>query len=228
MSRRGRSAQARSAWNTSGVAGQQATEAFIDFLDHSTLSRTEVKAVLDEFERINAREHGYGSAVYTRSLADCFRRLAEREIDDSALEMVMQFGRRILEQELELIPHVETTLAHLNRKYMLTLCTKGDPDEQQIKIDRSGLVRYFHQVEIMPEKDPGAYRDILERLGAQPDEACMIGNSPKSDINPALEIGMSAVFIPHDHTWRLEFQEIDQDHKRLLVLERFVQLVEHF
>jgi putative hydrolase of the HAD superfamily len=207
---------------------EQATEAFVDFLDHSTLGRDEVKAILDDFERVNARQYGYGSAVYTRSLQDCFRQLSERDVDESAIEVVMKIGRRILEQELELIPHVETTLAHLGRDYVLTLCTKGDREEQQIKIDRSGLTQYFHQIEIMAEKDGTAYAGILGRLGARPSDACMVGNSPKSDINPPLQLGMSAVFIPHDHTWQLEHQEVDQAHPRLLVLRRFVELVEHF
>lgn len=207
---------------------ERATEDFVDFLDHSTLSRDDVKAVLDDFERVNARQHGYGAAVYTRSLQDCFRHLVEREIDDSALNIVMQFGRRILQQELELIPHVETTLAALSRDYVLTMCTKGDPEEQQIKIDRSGLVHFFDRIEIMPEKDRDTFGEILERLGASPTEACMVGNSPKSDINPPLELGMAAVFIPHDHTWQLEYQEVDRSHSRLLVLDRFVDLIEHF
>jgi len=207
---------------------EQATEEFIDFLNHSTLSREEVREVLNEFELINSREFGYGSVVYTRSLQDACRHLAEDTIGEGALETVIQFGRRILEQDLELIPHVETTLSHLARTYTLTLCTKGDREEQQLKVDRSGLVPFFHQIEIMSEKDEGAYRAILGRLGACPQEAVMVGNSPKSDINPPLAIGMSAVFIPHDHTWQLEHQDVDLDHPRLLVLERFADLVEHF
>lgn len=207
---------------------ERATEAFMDYLDHSRLSRLEIQAVLDEFERANAREYGYGSKVYTRSLEDCFRHLAERDIDEQALETVLGFGRSILEQDFELIPHVETTLAHLGRRYILTLCTKGDPEEQQIKIDRSGLESCFHRVEIMREKDAATYLDILNRLGTGPEQACMIGNSPKSDINPPLEIGMAAVFIPHDHTWQLEHQVVDDSHPRLLVLERFVDLIQHF
>lgn len=205
-----------------------ATERFIDFLDHSTLSRRQVQEVLDEFERVNAREHGYGSKVYTRSLEACFRQLSEREIDDGSIDTVLQFGRSILEQELELIPHVETTLAHLSRHYLLTMCTKGDPEEQHIKIGRSGLESYFHQIEVMPEKDLMTYQNVLDRLGASPGEACMIGNSPKSDINPPLDLGMFAVFIPHDHTWQLEHQDVDRTHRRLLVLDRFADLIGHF
>lgn len=68
---------------------ERATEAFIDYLDHSTLDRAEIKEILDDFERANARQFGYGSAVYSRSLQDCFRHLAERDIDDTALAAVM-------------------------------------------------------------------------------------------------------------------------------------------
>jgi putative hydrolase of the HAD superfamily len=207
---------------------ERATEQFMDFLDHSTLTRSEIQLVLDEFERANAREHGYGSKVYTRSLEDCYRHLAERNIDESALEQVMRIGASILEQELELIPHVETTLAHLNRHYLITMCTKGDPEEQWIKIDRSGIAHWFHQIEVMREKDMDAYSDILTRLGSSPTEAAMIGNSPKSDINPPLALGMSAVFIPHDHTWQLEHQDVDLTHPRLTVLDRFADLVTLF
>jgi putative hydrolase of the HAD superfamily len=207
---------------------ERATEEFIDFLNHSKLSRDEVRDVLNEFELINSREYGYGSAVYTRSLQDAYRHLVEDNIGEDALETVIQFGRRILEQDLELIPHVETTLSHLARCYTLTLCTKGDREEQQLKVDRSGLAHFFHQIEIMSEKDEEAYGAILGRLGACPQETVMVGNSPKSDINPPLAIGMSAVFIPHDHTWQLEHQDVDHDHPRLLVLERFADLVEHF
>jgi putative hydrolase of the HAD superfamily len=127
-----------------------------------------------------------------------------------------------------LIPHVETTLAYLRSKYTLVLCTKGEQEEQQIKLDRSGLVEYFHQVEIMAEKDEPTYRDIIGRLGVTPDCCCMIGNSPKSDILPPLALGMRAVFIPHDHTWQLEHQEIDTSHPGLAMLSRFADLVGTF
>lgn len=207
---------------------EHAIEDFLDFLDHSSLTRSGVREVLDGFERVNAPQHGYGSAVFTRSLEDTFRHLVEREIAESDIETVVQFGRRILDQELELIPHVETTLAHLNRTYVLTMCTKGDLEEQQIKIDRSGLARYFHQIEIMSEKDTGMYAAVLDRLGAVAAETCMIGNSPRSDINPPLELGMSAIFIPHDHTWQLEHQEVDRSHPKLMILDRFADLLDYF
>ena len=159
--------------------------------------------------------------------------------DPTSQELIHYLARAIERERLLLIVSYRTDelhrrhplthlLAQLNREYILTLCTKGDRDEQQIKIDRSGLVGYFHQVEIMSEKDADGYQEILGRLGARPAEACMIGNSPKSDINPPLQLGMAAVFIPHDHTWQLEHQEVDRSHPRLLVVDRFVDLIRHF
>ena len=61
-----------------------------------------------------------------------------------------------------------------------------------------------------------------------PEATWMIGNSPRSDINPALEAGLHAVFIPHAHTWRLEQAEVPVQDGRLLVLQSFRQLRDHF
>ena len=137
-------------------------------------------------------------------------------------------GRRILDQEIELIPHVESTLATLARRHTLTMFTKGNPEEQRLKVQRSGLEYLVHHVEIVPEKNIAGYLKLLGHLGVEPERAWMIGNSPKSDINPALTVGMNAVFIPHDHTWRLEHEEVGPGVSRLLRLERFVELLDHF
>ncbi|MCA9880012.1 MAG: HAD hydrolase-like protein, partial [Thermomicrobiales bacterium] len=98
------------------------------------------------------------------------------------------------------------------------------------KIDRSGLGSYFRHAEIVMEKDAASYRFLAESIGLDPEHTWMIGNSPKSDINPALAAGMNAVFIPHHATWRLEHQEIAATTGRgkLLRLARFADLVNHF
>jgi putative hydrolase of the HAD superfamily len=112
----------------------------------------------------------------------------------------------------------------LSERHHLTLCTKGAPQEQRAKLDRSGLGRYFRNVEVVKEKDVELYR----RLGIARSTAWMVGNSPKSDINPALEAGLSAVYIPHPHTWHLEHEAVPEGHERLVVIERFTALRELF
>jgi putative hydrolase of the HAD superfamily len=209
---------------------ERAIEDFLNFLDHATLTRDEVRAVLDEIELANFRVHGYGSAAFTRNLRHCYERLAERQIDEDALRTVMAFGERIVSQPIELIEGVAETLPRLAAKHDLTLLTKGHPEEQQLKIDRSGLGDYFRRTAVVAEKDTAAYVTLVDELDLAPTRTWMIGNSPKSDINPALAAGLNAVFIPHSATWRLEQQEIDDRHTRgrLLQLDRFRELERFF
>lgn len=204
---------------------ERAFEDFVGFLDHSRLKPTEVRAVLDEIEVVNAKVHGYGSQNFGRNLQQTYRRLAEREIRDGDLEQVMSFAERILRQPVELIEGVEETLAYLASRHDLTLFTKGHPEEQKLKVDRSGLGVYFGHTAIVKEKDVASYRKLIDDRGLHPAGAWMIGNSPKSDINPALAAGLNAVFIPHAHTWVLERQGIRRSGTgRLIELERFADL----
>ena len=207
---------------------ERAFDQFADFLDHSRLSPQQVRDVLDEIERVNARTHGYGSMNFGRNLRQCYEKLAEREIAADDLATVMGFAERILEQPIEVIDGVPETLAYLTERHELTLFTKGHPDEQTLKIDRSGLAVHFAHAAVVREKDADAYRSLVTERGMQPVRAWMIGNSPKSDVNPALEAGLNAVFVPHARTWVLEKEEIREAPGRLLVLERFSGLREHF
>lgn len=209
---------------------ERAIEDFLDFLAHSTMTREQVRDVLDEIELANFRVHGYGSAAFSRNLRQCYEHLAERHIAADDLRTVMAFGERILAQPMEIIDGVEETLAFLAERHDLTLMTKGHYEEQQLKIDRSGLNSYFRHAEVVPEKDPAAYRTLVMKLELDPARTWMIGNSPKSDINASLAAGLNAVFIPHHATWRLEAQELNGNAGpgQLLVLERIRDLSRHF
>jgi putative hydrolase of the HAD superfamily len=207
---------------------EQAIEDFIDFLDHSALSREQVRASLDEIERLNSRVHGYGSAAFARNLRETYERLAERELRPDDLEHVIQLGRRILNVELDLLPGVTETLAYLRPRHRLFLFTKGEMEEQRLKVRRSGLADQFEQVVVTKEKDVAGYRDLIRAHGVDARQAWMIGNSPRSDIIPALEAGLRAVYIPHPHTWRLEQADIPVQDRRVLRLQSFGQLRDHF
>lgn len=208
---------------------EEAFDNFVDFLNHSRLTTVEIREVLNEIESVNAKIHGYGSINFGRNLQQAYRHLAEREICDGDLRHVMSLAERILEQPIEMIDGVEETLAELASRHDLTLFTKGHPEEQRLKVDRSGLGRYFAHTAIVKEKDSAAYRRLTQERGFDPARTWMIGNSPKSDINPALEAGLNAVLVPHPHTWVLERQDLrDRVDGRLLRVERFVELRKHF
>lgn len=207
---------------------EQAFDEFVSFLDHSTLTAPEIRAVLDEIETANAKTHGYGSLNFGRNLRECYRKLCERHVSEKDLETVMGFAERILECPMQLIDGVAGTLEYLSMRHRLTLFTKGHPEEQKLKIDRSGLGIYFGHTAIVKEKDAAAYASIVQERQMDVSRTWMIGNSPKSDINPALAIGLNAVFVPHAHTWVLEKQEIVPGKGQLLRLNRFSDLRNHF
>jgi putative hydrolase of the HAD superfamily len=207
---------------------ERAFDDFVEFLAHSSLTDLQIREILNEIELVNAKIHGYGAMNFGRNLQQAYRHLAERAIRPGDLDHIMSLAERILAQPLELIDGVEETLGYLAGKHHLTLFTKGHPEEQRLKVDRSGLGRYFTHTAIVKEKDAPAYRRLVEARELDPSATWMIGNSPKSDINPALEAGLNAVLVPHAHTWVLEHQDLRPGGDRLLRVERFADLREHF
>ena len=207
---------------------ERAFDDFCDFLAHSTFAPLEVRAVLDEIEIANSKMHGYGTANFARNLTECYHKLAEREVASGDLQRIMSFTEQILEHPIEIIPGVEETLEYLASRHDLTLFTKGDPEEQKLKLDRSGLAIYFGHTAIVKEKDVRSYAALIRERSLDPAHTWMIGNSPKSDVNPALEAGIHAVFVPHERTWGLELAELRAGPGRLLKIERFEELKNYF
>lgn len=208
---------------------EHAFDDFVEFLAHSSLTAPQVRDVLNEIELVNSKIHGYGSLNFGRNLQQAYQHLAQREIRPDDLEHVMSLAERILRQPMELIADVEETLEQLSQRHKLALFTKGHPDEQRLKVDRSGLGRYFSHTAIVKEKDSPAYVRLIAENQFPAAHSWMIGNSPKSDINPALDAGLGAVLVPHARTWVLEHQELrTPPGTRFKQVERFADLRNHF
>jgi putative hydrolase of the HAD superfamily len=209
---------------------ERAIAAFISFLDHKEHSPAEVRQTLNGVERETILAHGYGLSSFSRSLVDCFERLSPAAVTEEKRERIRGFARTIAEQEIELLPGVNETLAELAGRHRLILMTKGNRAEQANKLARSGLAHHFTAVEIVAEKDPETYHAVIGRHELKPHTSWMIGNSPKSDINPALAAGMHAVFLFHKDTWVLEHATVDAapEGQRLVELDSFVKLRDIF
>lgn len=201
---------------------------FMDWMQHPSLDRVTIRGVFDDIEAANTVAHGYGSRVFLRSLADCFARLQERPASDAERQEIEALAVALVEHRVELVPGVAATLADLGSRHELLLLTKGAVDEQQNKIDVSGLGKNFRSIHIVAEKNVETYRRLVHDESLTPAETWMIGNSPKSDINPARQAGLNAVFLPNDNTWILEHDDIDPNDPGVLRLERFQDLLEHF
>ena len=207
---------------------EEAFEQFCAYLNHSSLTPDEIRAILDEIEIVNNQIHGYGAVNFGRNLSQCYLRLAERAVEEHDLAKVTAFAHEILVREVELMEGVAETLPFLAERHELTMFTKGETKEQNRKIDLSGLRPLFAHCAVVKEKNREAYLDLARVRGFDAARTWMIGNSPKSDINPALEAGLGAVYVPHERTWTLERQDLRDDTGRLVVLRKFSDLLEWF
>ena len=209
---------------------ERAIAAFISYLDHRVHTAEEVREHLNACERATIAQHGYGVGSFRRSLIACFEQLTDEPVTAEKHARIAAFTESIASAEIELMPDVEPTLRSLASRHRLLLVTKGNHAEQLGKLERSGLRALFHAVEVPPEKDAAMYRELVQQHACQPGSTWMIGNSPRSDINPALAAGLNAVFIPHDFTWALEHESIDAppSGSTLLELSRFCDLLQHF
>ncbi len=187
---------------------ERAIADFITFLDHKTHTPDEVRAVLWDVERDTILEHGYGMQSFASALVGCFERLSVEAVTPALHDQIKAIAYKIAEHPMEILPEVPETLMHLSQRHRLFMVTKGNITEQTGKLERSELKRHFIAVEVLAEKNAPAYREIVGKYGLIPGNTWMIGNSPSSDINPAIEAGLHAVFVPYHNTWELERGEI--------------------
>jgi putative hydrolase of the HAD superfamily len=188
--------------------------------------REEAERTVDEVEAERVPLTGYGPHEFARNIAIAYERLCQRHgrpVDEAVIEAARQIGLVVLEPPMELLDGVAQTLPQLGGRFRLILLTKGDRASQEGKLERSGLAHHFEGVHVVQEKDADVLRGLMADYGLLPESTWVVGNSPRSDINPALEAGIGAVHIPHETTWSLEKQEI-ADPERVVVLKNFGEL----
>jgi putative hydrolase of the HAD superfamily len=207
----------------------EAETSFLELLARADISnRDAIRATMRHHELRVIESHGYGRRPYILALHRAAVELAQPHHHENLRTEVERIAGKLIDRHCELMPGVEATLTELSRRHRLLLFTKGDPGEQLRKLDRSGLRPLFSRIGVPAEKHPENYRLLIAQAGLDPARTYMIGNSPRSDINPALKAGLRAVFIPHPHTWELEHEDIDHTDERVTTITAFPQLREVF
>jgi len=207
---------------------EQTIAEFLTLLEPFGYPREYARHILNETERRNIRQHGYGARSFGRSLEETYRKLAGHQAQESTVENIHQRVEELERTPPNVLEGVLETLDYLSERHRLILFTKGEAAEQAAKVERSGLQIHFDAIEIVPEKNADVYRELVNRHHVVKSHGWMVGNSPRSDINPALEAGLNAVFIPHHATWALEREEVRSGAGRLLILTTFSALRDHF
>lgn len=173
----------------------------------------------------NLNLYGYGIKGYILSLTEAVLHATENRVPQEILSRILQVGKEMLQEPVRLINRVDRILPVLKEQYKLIVVTKGDLLDQQRKIETSGLLACFDDVEIMSDKTPEAYQKMFNRMGIQPSEFMMVGNSLKSDILPVIELGCHGVHIPYEITWAHErVEEVDRTNPLFHEIRRMEEL----
>lgn len=167
-----------------------------DYLPHHTISQELFKT-----EMANLSLYGYGIKGFMLSMIETVLRVSENTASPEVFHKILEYGKEMLNKEIELLDGVEAVLKSLFGKYRLVVATKGDILDQERKLKKSGLEHYFHHIEIMSDKKESDYKKLLKHLDCRPESFLMMGNSLKSDVLPVLAMGGHAVHIPYHTTW---------------------------
>ena len=188
------------------------------------LSKFETPNKIDQelykIELKNLPLYGYGVKGFMLSMVEIALELSNYSLSNKTLEKILDIGKDMINKPVELLDDVEEVLQKLSRKYKLIVATKGDLLDQERKLEKSGLLKYFHHIEVLSEKESTNYGKLLSHLEIMPSEFLMIGNSLKSDILPLIEIGAHAAHIPFHTTWQHETVEYSNSNgKNYLTLD---------
>jgi putative hydrolase of the HAD superfamily len=191
-----------------------------DYLPHHDLAHELFRTEMD-----NLALYGYGVKGFMLSMVETALRVSNHTVPPEIIAKIIEYGKEMLAQPIELLDGVETVLASLKGKYKIVLATKGDLLDQQRKLKKSNLTHYFHHIEIMSDKQEADYQQLIKRLRIKPEQFLMIGNSLKSDVLPVLNIGGYAVHIPYHTTWAHEKVEKSVQHERFFAIEKMEEVL---
>ena len=188
-------------------------------------AENEVNDELFKTEMQNLALYGYGAKSFVLSMIETALRLSENKITAIEINKIIEIGKAQLNLPIELLEGVELVLRKLQPGYKLILATKGDLLDQEQKLKKSGLINYFHHIEIMSDKHENNYRNLIKRLDIEPHDFVMIGNSIKSDILPVINIGASAIHIPYHTTWQHENDHAETDNSKFVTVDKLVEIL---
>jgi putative hydrolase of the HAD superfamily len=193
-----------------------------DYLPHHTVSQELFKT-----EMANLSLYGYGIKAFMLCMIETVLRVSENTANPEIIRLVIQYGQEMLNKPIELLDGVESVLEQLYGKYRLVVATKGDLLDQERKLKKSGLERYFHHIEIMSDKKEQDYQKLIKHLDCRPEEFLMLGNSLKSDVLPVLALGGKAVHIPYHTTWLHEQLEHNIEHPNFYQFNTMAEVLPH-
>ena len=203
---------------------RETEEKFADLLEQYE-TKNKVDQELFRKEMDNLELYGYGIKSFMLSMIESALELSNNNVGQETIHEIIAMGKGLISKPVELLDGVEEVLRALEPKYRLIVLTKGDLLDQERKLEKSGLSRYFHHVEVLSDKKEANYQHLLDHLEVDVREFLMVGNSLKSDVLPIINIGAQAVHVPFHTTWAHEHvdpEEHSNDHITLNSLKELL------
>jgi len=191
----------------------------------SYLPENETNQELFKTEMQNLALYGYGAKSFILSMIETATRISGNRVTANEINKIIEIGKAQLNLPIELLDGVEMVLQKLQPHYKLILATKGDLLDQEQKLKKSGLINYFHHIEIMSDKKEKNYRKLVDHLDIKPEDFVMIGNSIKSDILPVINIGAKAIYVPYHTTWQHENDHDETDNSKFVTVEKLAEIL---
>ncbi|MDQ2178896.1 HAD family hydrolase [Marinifilum sp. D714] len=193
------------------------------------MSLDEVTKELFKIEIGNIPLYGYGTKAFILSMIETGLKITNGNLSSEKVQAILELGKEQINKPVELIDGVESVLKSLFGKYRLIVATKGDLLDQERKLKKSGLLKYFHHIEVLSDKQESDYEKLIKHLDIEPEEFLMVGNSLKSDILPVLNLGGKAVHVPFHTTWVHEMVEEEEisnsDFQKIEKIEELISCV---
>lgn len=205
---------------------REAEEHFTQLLEqYETKNKIDQELFRKEME--NLELYGYGIKGFMLSMIELALELSNNRVSQATIREILDLGKEMIARPVELLHGVEEVLRHLANKYRLIVLTKGDLLDQERKLEKSGLSKYFHHVEVLSDKKEGNYKNLLDHLEIGVEEFLMIGNSLKSDVIPILNIGARAVHVPFHTTWAHEEVPVAEQTNNHLTLGKISDILKY-
>jgi putative hydrolase of the HAD superfamily len=187
---------------------------------------TDATRAIMETEKRNIALYGFGVKSFTLAMIETAIAVSGGAVDAVTIQKLIGMGRDMLDHDIELLPHVEKTMAALHGRHKLLLVTKGDLHHQERKVLASGLAHFFEGVEIVSDKTPATYHAICKRHGVAVERCVMVGNSIRSDVLPMIEAGGHGVYVPFNIIWDHEHEDVPPDTERFHEIAHLGELPE--
>ncbi|MGB5691447.1 MAG: HAD family hydrolase [Flavobacteriaceae bacterium] len=205
---------------------REAEEKFAELLEHYE-TKNKIDQELFKVEMNNLELYGFGIKGFMLSMIESAMELSNNSVSQETIGKILEIGKYMISRPVELLDGVEEVLGKLEKRYRLIVLTKGDLLDQERKLDRSGLSKYFHHVEVLSDKKEMNYKNLLDHLEIEVGEFLMVGNSLKSDVIPILNIGATAVHVPFHTTWAHEVVPEEEHPNGHLTLNNIKDLLKY-